>query len=178
MAKRKFWSSDKIVAFVAMGISLITLVIFVKQTNIIEEQSHLSVMPYLMMETSDNGFEKRFRIDVINYGVGPAIIEERTLRYKGEVYDMEFADFLEQFETEMDSIKITNRSTLQEGLAITAGSERNILGIGGGETSYNSFLQLMQGLISDSLYYEIKYRSIYGDRWRITSQNESPEKLD
>ena len=58
MSKKKFWTSDRIVGFSAMFISLITLFIFIKQTNIIDRQSKLSAMPYLMMQMSNNGCKK------------------------------------------------------------------------------------------------------------------------
>ena len=179
MAKKKFWSSDKIVAFVAMGISLITLIIFVKQTNIIEEQSHLSVMPYLMVETSDNGHDAVFHIEVVNYGVGPAIIDGKTFVYKDQTYDdMELVDFMRQANSLMDSVEVTNVSSLQNGLAIPSGGSRTLIRTGGTKDSYINFLQVMQEIGGDSLYYEIRYRSIYGDRWKITSLNEIPEAID
>ena len=77
--KTKFWTSDKIVSFVAIIVSVFSLFIFVKQTNIIEEQNHLSVMPYLMLETANNGQDATFSIHIMNYGVGPAIIKKRTI---------------------------------------------------------------------------------------------------
>ncbi|MBT8310320.1 MAG: hypothetical protein HKO72_01275, partial [Flavobacteriaceae bacterium] len=72
--KKKFWNSERVVSFSAMFISLLTLFIFIKQTNIIERQSRLSALPYLMVETSNNSEDNTFEIEIVNHGVGPAII--------------------------------------------------------------------------------------------------------
>lgn len=177
MGKRKFWTSDKIVAFSAIFISLSTLYIFIRQTNIMEAQNHLSVMPYLMMETSDNGEMKTFAIDLENYGVGPAIIESSILHYKEKTYEMELKDFLRQNIPEMDSVDVINYTTIQNGLAIPARSKRNIITAGGGERSYLRFLQIFNKLMEDGFYYEIRYRSIYDDHWKISSNDGVPEEL-
>lgn len=179
MAKRKFWTSDKLVAFVALIISLLSLFIFVRQTNIIEEQSHLSVMPYLMMETSNQGFDKIFQIDIVNHGVGPAIIESKKYVINGKTYeDIEFLDFLAEYSPNADSLKVINQSTVHTGLAIPSGGTRNVMRVGGDAKSYGDFLAIFGQLQADSLYYEIRYRSIYGDLWVMSSTNQVPEKIE
>ncbi|MCW5519463.1 hypothetical protein J1N09_06415 [Aureitalea sp. L0-47] len=176
--KKKFWTSDKVVSFVAIVVSVFSLFIFVKQTNIIEEQNHLSVMPYLLLESSNNAYENEFKIEIVNHGVGPAIIQERLLYYKGEEYDMEFVDFLKDVAPGTDSINVISSSTLQPGFALPAGASRQILKIGGSKKSYDDFMKFMNMTRTDDFQYVIKYKSIYGDNWKITSQNEVPEKLE
>ncbi len=175
--KKKFWTSDKIVSFSAMSISLLTLFIFIKQTNIIEAQSHLSVMPYLMLETSNNSKDGTFKLDLENYGVGPAIIENRVIIYKGKEYDMEFEMFLREHIKEMDSVHIVNYSSVQIGLAIPAGSRRNVLTVGGGQKSYDTFVELISRLQNEGLDYKINYKSIYNDRWKINASQATPIEL-
>ena len=176
--KKKFWTSDKIVSFAAIGISIFTLFIFVKQTNIIEEQSHLSVMPYLLMETANNGENKTFSIEIVNYGVGPAIIESRIIYFQDKEYDLEFVDFLNNHIPNTDSIKVINNSTLQKGFALPAGASRNLIKVGGDDYSYQNFLKIMQTIQSDSFNYKIRYKSIYGDRWMISAETNAPVELE
>ncbi len=176
--KSKFWTSDKIVSIVAIAISLFTLFIFVKQTNIIEEQSKLSVLPYLMLDSSDNGAKKTFSIDLENYGVGPAIIESRVIHYKNKTYDMEFHEFLRDYVPEMDSIHIINFTTLHLGVAIPASSRRNVLIVGGDEYSYKAFLKILERLRSEGFDFEIQYKSIYDDRWKISSEALRPSEIE
>ena len=176
--KKKFWTSDKIVSFSAILISLFTLFIFVKQTNIIEEQSHLSVMPYLLMETSHNSEANEFKIFIVNHGVGPAIIDKRTILYNGSQYDMEFDEFLRTHIPEMDSVRVTNNATLQPGFALPAGGSRNLLTVGGNKKSYEKFLGIMQQIQAGEFDYNITYSSIYGHRWEISSRTDRPVDIE
>lgn len=162
-----------------MFISLLTLFIFIKQTNIIERQSRLSALPYLMVETSNNSEDNTFEIEIVNHGVGPAIIEKRVIIYQGKEYNMEFQDFLRQYIPEMDSVNITSSSTVQIGLSIPAGRSREILKVGGGQKSYTTFLKIMQELQEENSVfdYEIQYRSIYEERWEIGSRSDVPIEL-
>ncbi|MEL6810519.1 MAG: hypothetical protein AAFP76_04220 [Bacteroidota bacterium] len=173
--RKKFWTSDKIVSFVAMGVSLFTLFIFIKQTNLIEDQSKRSVMPYLLMETSEDNQNKQYRIEIVNHGVGPAIIESRKILYKGEVYDMEFAEFIESKVPGGDSLHIFNRSTLQKGFALPAGAARTMIQVGG--DSYARFKTIMGAIMEEGFNYEITYKSLYDQQWVITGQSEAPNAI-
>ncbi|WP_420601721.1 hypothetical protein [Flagellimonas sp.] len=176
--KKKFWTSDKLVGLVAILISLITLIIFVKQTNIMERQSRLSVMPYLMISKSEVGSENKYSFELINYGVGPAIVDSTLIFYKEKLYhNMEFVDFLNGELKVMDSIPVLNHASIRKGLAIPAGGERNFLTVGGNEEAYKAFLEVFQELDLNGFYFEIYYRSIYDDKWRITSETDLPHKL-
>ncbi|WP_396589902.1 hypothetical protein [Allomuricauda sp. R78024] len=176
--KKKFWTSDKLFGLVAMFISVITLIIFVKQTNIMEKQSRLSAMPYLMIETSEIGSKNIYSFQLVNHGVGPAIIDSTILFYKGKTYNLEFKDFLRANIKSMDSIPILNNASINRGLAIPADGVRNILQIGGNKEDYDAFFQVLEELYSNDFDFEIRYRSIYDDKWRITSKKEIPEKLN
>ena len=181
MAKFKFPSSDRLLSLVAMFVSLITLIIFVKQTNIMEKESRLGVLPYLMLETSNNGEENQFRIEIYNYGVGPAIIENRAITFKGKDYDMEFPDFLEEvFPQQMDSISLINTSSVQPGLAIPAGEHRIVLVAGGSSSSYVNFLKLMEQLQdpANGFDYRINYKSIFEDQWVINALEQEPKAVE
>ncbi|MGX1930240.1 hypothetical protein [Flagellimonas sp. 2504JD4-2] len=176
--KKKFWSSDKLVGLVAILISLITLIIFVKQTNIIEKQSRLSAMPYLLLSQSYVGAENKFSLELINHGVGPAIIDSTVIIYQGKVHHKELYEFLTSELEAMDSIPILNYATLEKGSAIPAGGERNILTVGGSKQAFDAFLVLFEELQANGLDFEIRYRSIYDDQWRIGSDTDLPEKLN
>lgn len=175
--KKKFWTSDKVVSLAAILISLTTLYIFVKQTNIIEKQSRLSAMPYLMLETSNNGELSVFMVDVVNHGVGPAIVEKRVMRYMDKVYDVELIDFLRAQIPQMDTLNVINVSTLQPGLAIPAGGKRNVLTVGGNREDYLAFLAILAKIQEDGFGYEVEYKSIYEDRWIINSIEDTPEEI-
>lgn len=173
MAK-KFWNSDKIVALTALFISLLTLIIFVWQTNLMERENHLSVMPYLMMDSANNSATQTFSISLENHGAGPAILERMTLWYKGQEYNTQFHEFLTSTFPQMDSVELLNTITIRPGYAIPVGGEINLLTAGGNTTGYITFLQIMERLSQDDFNYEIVYRSIYEDRWIITGDTDEP----
>lgn len=177
MAKSKFWTSDRIVSFSAMFISLITLFIFIKQTNIIERQSKLSAMPYLMMDTSNSSVHQTYAIDLVNYGIGPAFIESTSFIYKGQTYQMQFVDFLREIIPEMEKVNVTNFSTIYVGQSIPAEDKVNILTAGRDSTSYTTFIKIMEQLRSEKFDYKVRYKSIYNEYWEIDGTTEIPKKI-
>ena len=179
--KKPFLSSDKIFGLTAMLISLVTLIIFVRQTNIMDKQSRLSAMPYLRFETSANSFDQEFILDLVNYGVGPAIIDGKTISYGDQTFDLEFHEFLRsEFKSYgMDTINIISNASINAGLAIPSGGERTILKVGGTKEDYQAFMSLFGKIQQEEkpLNFEIRYRSIYNDKWKISSSDEIPKEL-
>ena len=178
-SKKPFLSSDKLFGLTAMLISLVTLVIFVRQTNIMDKQSRLSAMPYLMIEQSTNGGAHRIQFTLVNQGVGPAIIESRKIIYNGKEYDQDFYQFMTRSIPQLEGIEPYNWSNVYRGQAIPANGKVVMLAIGNDEELFTRFGKVLGKLKQEgSFYYELTYTSIYGDRWKISSDNEIPEQLD
>lgn len=177
MGKNKFWSPDRIVTIMAISISLFTLIVFAKQTSIIEKQSRLSVMPYLYIETGYNPDEDFITFTLNNYGVGPAIIEEMKIFHKGKSYETDFAGFLQNDLFIGDSISVLASASIDKGLAIPAGTDRIMVKVGGSGDRYIKVGKFLRKLEKNDFDYEITYRSIYDDQWRITMSKDIPEEL-
>lgn len=177
MATNKFWTPDRIVTLTAIFISLFTLIVFARQTSIIEKQSRLSVMPYLIMETGYNPDEDFITLTLYNYGVGPAIIEEMKIFYGGETYEMDFADFLQTDLFQIDSVSVLASASIDTGLAIPAGAERMAVKFGGSGDRYIKTEKFLRKLERNEFDYEIIYSSIYDDTWRIKKSDDIPEEL-
>lgn len=182
MVKKIKWNSEKILGISAMSISFITLVIFIYQTNLMSKQNYLSILPYLSISTSDNSATNTFAITLDNYGVGPAIIENVVLSYQGKNedlsdYDNEFLKYLKAKTPILDSITAISYSTLDKGMAIPAGTKYNILTIFT-EKDYKLYKTTLEELIAKGLYFEINYKSIQDEHWRINNLSKGPEKLD
>lgn len=177
MAKKRFWTPDRIVTILAIFISLFTLIIFAKQTNIIERQSRLSVMPYLNVETGYNPDEDFVKVTLSNYGVGPAIIEEIRIHYEGELYEMDFESFLKDDIFQADSIAIVESASIHRGLAIPAGTDRIAVKVGGSGERYIKAGKFLRKLQRNDFDFEIIYKSIYNDQWRLTLTDDIPEEL-
>jgi len=177
MGKNKFWTPDRIVTLTAIFISLFTLLVFAKQTSIIEKQSRLSVMPYLNMETGYNPNEDFITLTLNNYGVGPAIIEEMKIFYEGKTYEMDFANFLQTDVFQSDSVAVLASASIDKGLAIPAGAERMAVKFGGSGDRYIKTEKFIRKLERNEFEYEIIYSSIYDDKWRIRKSDDIPEEL-
>lgn len=183
MAKKIKWNSDKILGISAMSISFITLVIFIYQTNLMGKQNYLSILPYLSISTSDNSANNTFAITLDNYGVGPAILESATLSYQGKNedlsdYDNELLKYLRAKAPVLDSIKAISYSTVDKGIAIPAGEKYNVLTIYSSEKDYKLYKSTLEALLQNGLYFEIIYKSIQEEHWRINNVTQGPEKLD
>ena len=179
--KRFFKSLDvnRLMALTALFVSVLTLIIFVRQTNIMDEQSRHSIMPYVLIEYDTNEPDTLITIRLVNHGVGPAIISRRAFYYQGETYDQEFRDFLSDQIPEMDGIRILSSSTFTTGTAIPAGGSRLIIAVGGDMDSYLAFRSLMDGLLSGSDFnYDLRYESVYGDTWMLHGGSQKPVKLE
>ena len=176
------WNSEKWLSISAISISFLTLIIFIYQTNLLSKQNSLSILPYLAISISENKGENKFVVSFQNHGVGPAIIESVTLKYKGETYDLadyenEMFTFFVAIEPALDSITNVSISTLDKGLAIPATTEYNVLTVRS-EKDYELMVQTLRRLLSEGFDYEIIYRSIQNERWLIHVHSEGPESLD
>ena len=165
-----------------MSISVLTLIIFIYQTNLMSKQNYLSILPYVQISTSDDKAQNTFSLDIKNHGVGPAIIESVIIYYKGEKHDLkEYNNYLYDYlKTEMpilDSVNFFSYSTLDKGIAIPANSNYNVLKVES-ERDYDLLTKSIAELLSEGLRFEIIYRSIQDERWIIHSNSEGPQKLD
>ncbi|MCB0631172.1 MAG: hypothetical protein R2824_20525 [Saprospiraceae bacterium] len=183
MSEKKIrWNSEKVLSVSAMAISFITLIIFIYQTNLMSRQNYLSIMPYLATSTSNNPKLHAYSISLQNHGIGPAIIESVTFRYKNREYDLkdfenEVHTFLKTQDARFDSLQTVSYGTLDKGLAIPANTNYLILGVEGYERDYKMLMTELNRLLDDGLEYEIVYKSIQDEHWVIHNDSEGPEKL-
>lgn len=184
MFKNKIkWNSERLLSFSAMTISFITLVIFIYQTNLMRKQNYLSILPYVMLSTSANKETQTFEVNLVNHGVGPAIIESVILKYKGKQHDLinyenHLYTFLVSQVPALDSIKTVSSSTLDKGMAIPANYKYNVLSVGNSEKDYQLILDNINRLLDEGLDYEIIYKSIQNERWLIRNNSLEPKKLN
>ncbi len=181
--KKIKWNSERILSLSAMSISFITLIIFIYQTNLMSRQNDLSILPYLQLAYSDNPGENSYSLILKNHGVGPAIIESVTLEFNGKKYDLkDFNDdlftFLVFLEPELDSIVATDTSTLNKGIALPANSNYLVFKIFNSKKDYHLFTRKLLALEEKGLKFEIVYKSIQNERWKIHSDSEGPERID
>ena len=177
------WNSEKWLSISAISISFLTLVIFVYQTNLLSKQNYLSILPYLALSKTENKGDHIFALNLENHGVGPAIIESVSLKYKNSRYDLTKYDnviytFFRALEPALDSIEDVSYSTIDPGLALPANSKYNLLTVKNSKEDYDLMVQSLNRLLDKGLEYEIIYKSIQNERWRIHANSQEPELLD
>src|SRR5215510_16049588 len=78
---RAAWNTDRVVALSAMAVGLCTLFITLYQTYMTRQAQSASVLPYLVFAVNSN--DAGAYITLRNDGVGPAMVEDLRIRYRG-----------------------------------------------------------------------------------------------
>ena len=178
---KKNWNTDRILGLSAMTISLLTLIIFIYQTNIMRKQSRLSVTPRLsfLQQEITNDSSYIYRNNMVNKGLGPAIIESVTIIYEGERINLRFSDFFEKyFPRYKEFVSMESDTKLSRGSTLTAGETVNFFTIAAPIKTVKAFQEYMQ-VKDDNLPFDIEviYRSIYKERWEVYMLSEEPIEL-
>ena len=174
-------STDRIIGFSAMFISLISLVFFILQTQMMSKQNRLSVMPRLSFTQSQGDNNNGFTLGLIleNKGLGPAIIESSAILFGEERYELNFSTFIDEELVQIDTLlHKQSTSSIIEGSTILPREEVQLFLI---ELPLEKVPTLMEHVsaIEDSIDVEVIYTSIYEERWLIrwSSDPEIPQRL-
>lgn len=177
-------NTDKIIGLSAMLISLLTLIIFIYQTNLMREQSRLSVTPRIAFGTSLDTPDSTsiFTYYITNKGLGPAIIESINIVHEGKKHKLDFQRFVKEaypkfnnYGNIIQNMSLESGETLSEGEAIKIFSFRFHV-----ENREPFFKYLKVGNGGDLPFdIEIIYSSIYGEKWKFfANQKGHPIKLN
>lgn len=187
---KKFWTSEKLLSLTALLVSLLTLMVFIYQTNLIRQQQYMSVYPYLNL-SNEYGGTLRYNYTLTNEGIGPAIIESvKVISPESKVYD-DLIDYVEDVIPEEDSTLLFH-ANISAGRLIPANEKIKLiqlvdkkmledLGFEEIDTlpvnTFEDVNSLYKILNHDSLRIEIIYKSVYGEQWKLKNHQEVPEKL-
>ncbi len=172
------WNADRIVSLSAIFISLMTLLTFIYQNRLLQKQAAHSVLPYLAINSSyDDGDDPSFRLRLANRGVGPAIIESRKITYGDKTHTGEFYEFLNDHIEGLDSMENIARTSFEFGTVLPSTEELIIIGVYEDADQVDLIAGTLEALTQSGLKFEIIYRSIYGDRWKITESSNLPIPL-
>ncbi len=182
--KMKKISTDRILGISAMVISVLTLLIFIYQTNIMRVQSKLSVKPRLDFTTSQDGDSTHyvFKEIIQNKGLGPAIVDSIYYRYRGVTHSLNTESLIEsQVPKLMDYGTLIQHAVLGKGTTLLAGEEKTIFTYRMPRQNLDSVLSYLKIGIHDDAPFpiEVIYTSIYEDeQWLSNSLEDEPKKLD
>lgn len=182
MKSRKF-NSDRILGISAMAISVLTLAIFIYQTDIMRVQSKLSVKPRLDFTTNQGGNDSIiiFQQVIENKGLGPAIIDSIYFKYNDKIFSLDSEKLLSsQLPKLLDYGYLSQHATLGRGTTLTPEEERSIYTYNLPASKLDSVLSYLNIGPDDDGPFEIEviYTSIYEDEmWKVTSTNSQPNKV-
>jgi hypothetical protein len=183
------WSTDRVVSLSAMAVGVCSLFITLYQTYLTREAQSASVLPYLAfgITSTDDGAYLTLRND----GLGPARLESVRIHFKGQTTDADPYDFFLAHRTGAPPPGLSvDRVT--PGRLLPANSTIQMLGIAGGPERVKtlgdmlrlfavadappSWLDELQARGGDKAVIDIVFSSVYGDRWRIRSDELVPQR--
>ncbi|TVQ19418.1 MAG: hypothetical protein EA361_00780 [Bacteroidetes bacterium] len=154
--KKQLIKPEMLIAAFAILISISTLIVYIYQSNLMKQQQKMSVWPYLNYGPSWG--QDYFIVDLINKGIGPAIIENVTITFDGK--EIEGIEGIMKLVP--DSIRGSySFSTIPPGLVIMAGEALTLLNV----TEPTVVAYLMDNILNDKFHMEVCYSSVYGDSW-------------
>jgi hypothetical protein len=182
------WSTDRIVSLSAMAVGVCSLFITLYQTYLTREAQSASVLPYLafgIMSTNDGAY-----LTLRNDGVGPARLESVQIHFRGQTTNADPYDFFLAHRTGLPPPGLSvDRVT--PGRLLPANSTIQMLGISGSAERIKtlgdmlrlfavadappSWLDELQARGDDKAVIDIVFSSVYGDRWRIRSDQLVPQ---
>ena len=152
-------------SILALTVSTLTLFIYVRQTNILAEQTRASLWPYVKIDYEASNAEtfphiNTFYITVNNSGTGPAIVERVVLKVNG-IEIANWDDFFEKLSIPFDLVKYSNNSLWDR--VIMPGETIKFI-------DFSNDFELMNYLYPehfDNLEIAICYKSVYEEYWTV-----------
>ena len=152
-------SNGLLVGLIAILINIITVVVYIYQTNIMQSQKKASVWPYIEWSTSYIQGQG-FKLSLSNNGIGPALVKDINITVNGEKQ--------ENLDSLLMSLINTNQIPHIKGSlsnrVIPAGNDYNLL-----ESNDNIWAEALYMAIKNKKFkMTIRYESIYKDQWMST----------
>lgn len=149
-----------------------------EERELLREYSRASVWPSLELGLSkahdkENGSITQLVFNLTNSGVGPAIITDVKVSYKGKTA----SDWWDLFEIQEipDSIETYINNASFNRRIIKIGETFEVLNLNNNRPLAQAFFKRLEGLS-----FQIYYESIYGEVWKyeLSSSNEGVDKLE
>jgi hypothetical protein len=186
---RDSFSTDRIVSLSAMVVGVSSLFVTVYQTHLMRQAQSASALPYLMVGVQSNS--EGAYLTLSNKGLGPALLESVRIRHEGRTFDEDPHDFFVRMRPDRNNSALAV-DRLAVGRLIPAGERLMTLGMDGDERGRMLVDLLNLYELADvprawlaalkvpanarRAVIEITYASVYGERWRITSDRLVPER--
>lgn len=170
MAKSKFLRADLIMALLAVIIGLCTMFVYIYQASIMSKQMHMTAWPYL--ETNFSSTNSSFTVNVLNKGIGPAIIKKAYIIVDDVPYE-DTKPNVDSISYRITGLKnILNGYTNLQGRVMAANDVVQFIEVTD-STKLNIFLMAMR---KHKVRIEICYCSVFNECWKATGGNVEPCK--
>lgn len=153
-----------IISLCALMVSLMQTRIMKEERELLREYSRASVWPRLEFGLSkghnqEDGSISHLVLSISNGGVGPAIVTDVRVRYKGQIV----TDWWHLFEVQKvpDSIEVYVTNSRLNNQVVKIGETLSVLNLDGNLPLAQAFFERLEGLS-----FEIYYESIYGEQWK------------
>ena len=179
-------NTDRVVSVSAFIVSIATLFLIFYQTNLIRKEQKASVLPSLTIGYSVDRNNQKIKegIWVSNQGLGPAFIEQVAIIEKGKLQTIDPFGFLK---SNYDAKEISFVNRIFPGRIIPANDGFTIIEKNTDSSSkiilsnvfeYPYEINQMPSDKEEKAIIQIVYKSIYGDKWKISSDKTTPIKID
>jgi hypothetical protein len=182
------WSADRIVSLSAMAVGVCSLFITLYQTYLTREAQSASVLPYLafgVLSNNDGAY-----LTLRNDGVGPARLESVHVHYKGRTTAIDPYDFYLANRTGPQPMGLSvDRVT--PGRLLPANATIQMLGVNGNTDRVKTLAEMLKLFAvadappswldelrvrgGDKAVIDVVFSSVYGERWRIRSDQQVPQ---
>lgn len=183
-------STERIVSASAMAVGLASLLVSAYQAQLMRESARASVLPYLTVIVMSN--DQGSSLVLNNSGIGPALIEDVRVHYQGRERQIDPYDFF--IEVQPGAVKAgLGMDKIQQGRLIPAGYGVHMISAGAGDPKRAG--EMLKDILhffevaevprswyansgetgTEKAVIEIIYSSVYGERWRIRSDQMVPE---
>jgi hypothetical protein len=171
-------NADRIVSISAIIVAVGTLFIIIYQTNLARDAQQASVLPYIQIAFSQS--DAGAFISVGNRGVGPALIDDIRVHYRGEEFVGDPYEFYSSGDSGIDLGSNIYIDRILPGMLIPAGDVSQTIGVYGPEDRQRlAQLFSLVGIEEREdaelkAVIEVTYSSVYGTRWKIRSDELVP----
>ena len=175
-------NTDRVMSISAIIVSIGTLLMIFYQTSLTRKEQKASVLPSLFIGYSFNESDSAVKetIWLTNQGLGPAFIEQVSVLAQGNVYDTDPFGYISETQAKHETTFINRLSPgriipANEGMTIyekNTDSNSTIVLSNIFEFSYE--ISQMPTDQADKAVIEIIYKNVYGDRWKIKSNQTTP----
>jgi hypothetical protein len=184
------FDSDRLLGLSAMVVSVGSLIIIAYQAALMRQAQRASVLPYLYISLSAND-QQGIHLNLTNSGIGPAMIDDVKIHYKGREIPGDPYDFFIAERPEIAKLGL-GVDKIQKGRLIPAGATIQMVEFGspGTQKLLPDVLRLFEIAEVPRSWYanlgtaggekaviEILFSSVYGERWRVRSDRIVPDRL-